>query len=95
MNRVHYSTFAAEDLYENAAYIARDKPEAANRWIERMEEVCQLLVANPELGQLRTTSSHGSCRSFVSSNYVLFFRSVADGIEVVRIVRGERDLDRL
>jgi plasmid stabilization system protein ParE len=58
MNKVHYSTFAAEDLYENAAYIARDKPEAANRWIERMEEVCQLLVANPELGQLRTTSSH-------------------------------------
>ena len=95
MATVHYSTLAAGDLYENAEYIARDKPDAAYRWIEKIEATCELLANNPEMGQARTTRSHGRCRSFVSGNYLIFFRGVVGGVEIVRIVRGERDIDRL
>jgi len=95
MASVHYSTLAAADLYENAEYISRDKPDAAYRWIEKIESTCEILAQYPEMGQERTTRSHGRCRSFVSGNYVIFFRGASDGVEVVRIVRAERDLDRL
>jgi len=94
MATVHYSTLATADLYENAEYIARDRPNAAYGWIEKIESTCEMLAENPEVGQQRTTRRHGRCRSFVCGHYVIFFRSVTGGIEVVRIVRGERDLDQ-
>lgn len=95
MATVYYSTLAAADVHENVEYISRDKPDAAYRWIEKIESTCEMLAENPKVGQERTTRRHGKCRSFVSGNYVIFFRGVSDGIEVVRIVRGERDLDGL
>ena len=40
MAKVHYSPPAARDLCDNAEYIARDKPDAAHRWVEAIEETC-------------------------------------------------------
>jgi toxin ParE1/3/4 len=95
MARVRYSTRASVDLWENAEYIARDKPDAAYRWVETIEDICATLALNPEIGQARRSRSHGPCRSFVSGNYVIFFRSFSEGVEIIRIVRGERDLDSI
>lgn len=95
MPKVHYSTLAAQDLYENAEYIARDKPNAAYRWVEKIEATCELLAKNPEVGEQRQTRGYGPCRSFSCGNYVIFFRAVSDGVEIVRILRAERDIDRL
>jgi len=55
-------------------------------------------VVNPVTGYnacsgLRQTRGLGPCRSFVVGNYVIFFRGVSDGVEIVRIVRGERDIE--
>ena len=95
MAKVHYSTFAAADIYEIAEYIARDKPDAAYRWIESIEAACEILANNPEIGQRRKSHTHGYCRGFVCGNYVIFFRGVSDGVEIIRVIRGERDLDSL
>ncbi|NOY42547.1 MAG: type II toxin-antitoxin system RelE/ParE family toxin [Planctomycetes bacterium] len=95
MPKVHYSTLAADDLLDHAKYIAQDKPDAAYRWIEKVESTCELLAENPEMGERRQTRGFGQCRSFTSGNYVIFFRSVSDGVEIVRIVRAERDIDSL
>jgi hypothetical protein len=34
MAKVYYSPLAAKDLWENAEYISRDKPDAAYAWVE-------------------------------------------------------------
>ncbi len=36
MARVRYSQLASSDLYENAEFIARDKPEAAERDLDNV-----------------------------------------------------------
>ena len=95
MGRIRYSKLASTDLCENAEYIERDKPEAAYRWIETIEGVCETLAANPEMGQARESKNHGACRSFTSGSYVIFFRGIGDGVQIIRIVRGERDLDNV
>ncbi len=95
MAKVHYSPLAARDLLENAEYIARDKPDAAYRWVESIEKTCELLTGNPEMGERRKPSRLGACRRFTRGNYVIFFRGVTDGVEIIRIVRGERDTDQL
>jgi toxin ParE1/3/4 len=95
MAKVHYSTFAANDLSANAEYIARDKPDAAYHWVEAIEETCERLSVNPEMGERRSIRGLGHCRSFTCGKYVIFFRGVADGIEIIRVVRGERDIEQL
>ena len=95
MPKVHYSSLAADDLFENSDYIARDKPGAAYRWVEKIEATCGMLAANPEVGEQRKMRGFGSCRSFTSGNYVIFFRAVQDGVEIIRIVRAERDIDSM
>ena len=95
MANVSYSPLAAQDLFDNAEFIARDKPDAAYRWVEKIRQTCQLLADHPEMGEQRESHGFGPCRSFGCGNYVIFYRSAPDGVEIVRIVRAERDVDKL
>ena len=71
-------------------YIARDKPLAAARWIETIEEKCDFIAAAPNFGENRPEYGD-DIRSHVVGRYVIFFRALADGIEVVRVIAGDRD----
>lgn len=95
MARVIYSPAADDDLVDIAAYIARDKPEAARRWVQTIRVKCDVLATHPMLGEVRPGFGVPGCRSFSVGNYVVFFRAVDDGIEVARIVHGSRDLRKL
>ena len=95
MPRVDYAQEADEDLVGIADFIARDKPEAARRWIQRIREVCETLAMRPEMGELRRGFGVSGCRSFSVGSYVLFFRPTSDGIEVARVVHGSRDMRNL
>ena len=95
MARVRYSKLASNDLFEYSEFIARDKPVAAYEWVQKIEGVCATLAAHPEMGQTRTSKNHGPCRSFTSGNYVIFFRAIEGGVEIIRIVRGGLDLDNV
>jgi toxin ParE1/3/4 len=82
-------------LLETCLYIASDNPDAVYRWVEKIEETCELLAVNPQVGQQRETHGLGKCRAFTCGNDVIFFRAAPDGVEIIRIVRAERDIDRL
>jgi len=94
MATVDYSLLASADVVENADYIAKDKPLAAYQWIERIEQTCALLALNPQMGEVRETRGYGKCRSFSCGNYVIFFRGIEEGVEIVRVLRAERDIDQ-
>ncbi|HJS09301.1 MAG TPA: type II toxin-antitoxin system RelE/ParE family toxin [Pirellulales bacterium] len=53
------------------------------------------LAKNPEIGERRPEFKTGEFRSSLIGRYVIFYRPTADGIEVARIVRGERDIRNL
>ncbi len=95
MARVLYAPEAEGDLLSIAEYIARDKSDAARRWVQRMRDACQALAIQPEVGELRAGFGVPGCRSFSVGNYVIFFRPADDGIEVARIVHGSRDMKNL
>ncbi len=92
MPRVHYAPEADEDVFGIAEFIARDKPEAARRWIQSIRETCETLATQPEVGELRKGFGVPGCRSFTIGNYVIFFRQADDGIEIARVVHGNRDM---
>ncbi len=92
MPRVDYAPEADDDLVGIAEFIARDKPEAARNWIGKIRETCETIASHPEMGELRRGFGIPGCRSFSIGNYVIFFRRNEDGIEVARIVHGNRDM---
>jgi len=94
MPEVIRSPEAQADAIEIWTYIAKDNPAAANRLIDRIDAKLRLLAEAPLIGTARPELAP-SLRSLAIDNYLLFFRPIADGIEVVRILHGARDLRRI
>ena len=88
------SPAARQDLSDILDYIARDKPIAAAHWVEIIEQKCSLIATTPEFGEVRPEFGNG-IRSSVVGCFVIFHRPIDDGIEVVRVVSGDRDFRTL
>jgi toxin ParE1/3/4 len=82
---------ALDDLVEIWSYIARDNEAAADSIVDRIHEICRLLSRSPFIGQAWPELAPG-LRGFVVGNYVIFFRPSDDGVQIVRVVHGARDL---
>ena len=71
--------------------MAQTSQGQAERWLEQIEAQCQQLAEMPEMGRLRPELP-GSPRSFPVGRYIIFYCPINDGIEVVRVLHGSRDL---
>ena len=91
MARVHRSNLAEGDLVEIWLFIAKDSPDAADRFLDLLAQKCELLAESPEMGRRRNELSPG-LRSFPVGRYVIFYRSTEEGIEVARVLSAYRDL---
>lgn len=85
---------AQEDLIEIWSYIAQFSEEAADKIIDAIYQKADLLARSPYMGKERS-ELHPCLRSFVIEKYVLFYRPIDNGIEVVRVLHGARDIDQL
>ena len=95
--RVSRSDTALRDLDELATYIQHDSPDAAIRFLAAAEASFILLATSPELGQrqefhrpelaeLRVWQVQGF------ENFLIFYRPLERGVEVVRVLHAARDI---
>jgi toxin ParE1/3/4 len=94
MSRYIIAPSAKRELKEINSYIARYNSTAARRFKERIKQQCKLLADFPEMGQNRDELESG-LRSFPIENYLIFYRPIANGVEIVRVVSGYRDLEAI
>lgn len=94
MPRVVRTAPVREDLLAIWSHIAEDNPAAADRVLDRIDEKCRLYATRPLMGQ-RRTDLHPSARCFAVGTYVVFYRPVEDGIEVLLVTHGARDVPRV
>jgi toxin ParE1/3/4 len=85
---------AEEDLIEIWTYIAQDNPQAADRLLDRLDEKSYQLADNPHLGPKRPEIADG-VRSWPVGNYLILYRELDGGAEIVRYVHGARRLQNL
>ncbi len=85
---------AEEDLVDLWLHIAQDNPGAADRLLDDIEDKCSLLATNPQLGAARPDIA-ADCRYVPMGRYLILYRLIPDGIEVVRVVQGFRRLEDL
>jgi len=94
LTRLRLSPAAENDLTEIWFYIAQDNVEAADRFADLVYEKCQLLAESPGMGTQRPELAP-EVRSFPVGNYVIFYRPTENGVEVVRVLSGHRDIQKL
>ena len=85
---------AEDDLLDIWLYIAEDNTQAADRVLRSINEKCQLLSQNSKLGPARPDIAP-EMRYFVVGSYLVLYREIAEGIEVVRVLHGARNLNAL
>lgn len=91
---------AVTDIIEIADYIAADSPEAAERFLAAAEATFQGLLEMPGLGKMTdfpepefTGMRSWAVRGF--PKHLVFYRETSDGVEIVRVIHGARDLPRV
>lgn len=85
---------AESDIETIVLYIAEDSPAAALRWFDDIHRRCQRLGDMPGIGTSRHEIRAG-LRSFQVGNYLLLFREIAEGAEIVRVINGARQWQEL
>ncbi len=85
---------AEEDLIDIWLYIAQDNPAAADRLLDTIDSKILLLAEQPALGPAREDIAP-DLRYLPMGNYLILYRIILDGIEIVRVVQGARNLKAL
>ncbi|NER93499.1 MAG: type II toxin-antitoxin system RelE/ParE family toxin [Symploca sp. SIO1B1] len=88
------------DLAEYAIFIARENPDAAEKFLNAAQATFQTLLAMPGMGSLCHFSNpelQGIRRWAIKGfdKYLIFYQPIDDGIEVVRIIHASRDIEKI
>jgi len=85
---------AKSDIEAIGDYIAEDSPGNARRFIERLTQKFVALGRNPTIGRARP-ELRPDLRSFPYGAYLILYRAIDDGVEIVRVVHAARNLEDL
>ena len=91
---------AREDVKQIAAYIAEHSPQSSMVFRQTLENIYEVLLDLPEIGTIHNFHNPEMkglrmlpVRKF--TKYLIFYRSTPEGLEIVRVVHGARDLPSL
>lgn len=90
--RLVWSEEALERLTEIEAYIARDNPIAAERFVGRLIERASTIVDNPRMGRMVPEHQRPDLREIIERNYRIIYALREEAIEVVTVVEAHRIL---
>jgi len=99
MPRVVVLPAADQDLDEQALYyLDRGAPKTATRWFDQAAATFVFLAEHPEVRLQTSRQSFWGIRSWPVSGFDrhdVFYRLTEEGIAVVRVLHGARDLENI
>ena len=94
MSQLRISPRASSDLIEIWTYIADDSVANADAFIDKLYQAIQALGRQPGSGRHREELGPG-IQSFPFGRYIIFYRAVTSGIEIVRVLHSARDIENI
>lgn len=100
MRRIVKQPQAQRDVVNLGLYLKQRSANAARRFLDRTERAFAQLAEMPEMAGLFQTTSRALMGLRVwpiprFRNYLIFFRPIPGGIEVVRVLHGAQDIEHL
>jgi toxin ParE1/3/4 len=94
MPAVRLTPLARQDLEDIWIHVAGDSLRAADQLIESIVDRCNGLQDFPELGPARPDVAP-EARMLTIGDYIVLYRRVTSGAEIVRVTHGARRLETL
>ena len=91
---IRIAAAAEEDLKEIWAYVAEHNTEAAGKLIKEITGKFAVLRDYPHIGR-EQNKLLVNLRSFAVKNYLIFYQPFADGVEILRVLHGSRDIESI
>ncbi|YAF94538.1 MAG: type II toxin-antitoxin system RelE/ParE family toxin [Nodularia sp. CChRGM 3473] len=91
MNQYIISLPAARDLQKISEYFTIENVEAGERLLQEFNQKCKQLVSFPKMGRQYEALRPG-LRGIPLDGYIIFYQIPNDGIEIIRVVSGRRNL---
>lgn len=97
---IHEKPEAKIDLLQHFIYIGEENLDTAERFLSAVEDALAKLSEMPGMGPTRafTKPELRDVRSWPVKgfqNYLIFYRATEKRLEVMRVVHGARDVDRI
>lgn len=94
MSRCVISPSASRDLNAISDYFLERNIEAGERLLREFNQKCQNLMRFPNMGKQYSSIREG-LRGVPLDGYIIFYRLLGDGVEIIRVVSGRQDLEVL
>jgi toxin ParE1/3/4 len=88
------SPSASRDLNAIAEYYLERNVEAGEKIFARFNQKCKNLVQFPKIGKSYTYIKP-DLRGIPLNGYIIFYRVINDGVEILRVVSGRQNLEVL
>jgi len=94
MSRHVINIIATRDLNDIAEYFKNHSLEAGDQFFREFDRRCCQLIDFPNLGK-SYTEIRPNLRGLSFKGYVIFYRVLDDGIEILRVLSGQRNFTKL
>jgi toxin ParE1/3/4 len=91
MSRYVINILASRDLTAIADYFAETNMEVGEQFFREFNSKCQQLISFPSSGK-SYAAIRADLRGLSIEGYIIFYRILDDGIEILRVVSGRRNL---
>ncbi|OUL30710.1 plasmid stabilization protein [Nostoc sp. T09] len=92
MNRRYViNILATQDLKEIADYFTANSIEAGEQFFHKFDRRCEQLINFSNMGR-SYAEIYPNLRGLLLDGYIIFYRVLDDGIEILRVVNARRDL---
>lgn len=95
MARYVLTDLAKQDVREIISYIRKRSPQSAKKVQAELRDAMRLLAEFPLIGHYRDDIAPEPLRFWSVYSYLIAYRPDAKPLQVIRVVHGARDLDRL
>lgn len=92
MAQVRWSLTAGNDLQDIENFIARDSVLHAITFVDRIVESADTLIKKPHIGRMVPEFNRPDLREVLFGNYRIVYLLKDDGVLILRVVHGARDL---
>ena len=86
--KIIWSPLAIDRASEIAEYIARDKPSAAEKWVNTIFSKVEQLRSSPEIGRIVPEIRNEQFRELIYGNYHIIYRIEKKQISILTIRHG-------
>jgi toxin ParE1/3/4 len=92
---VSYAIEALNDLQRINDWIADENLDRAESFVADLIEACERISHFPEANVVMGTYDGDIVRRKVFGNYLVFYRSLPDTVEILRVLHGAQDYSDL